>query len=647
MKSKFLVSVLLCSSIWAWDVDMDQLLSLDMEQLQDIKVVTATKNELKIKDVPSNVRVITDKMIKERGYLSLEDALADLPGMQFRNIQGYNNYTFIRGAPSRNNLILVMVDGVVINEINSGGFYGGNQYNLSNVKRIEVMYGPASALYGSNAVSGVINLITYTPNDEKEQGDYVSVLAGSFNTKRVNVRTTHYDVIDSFGYTFSAMYNTTDKTDLGGDAGANNWSTSMENFEENIALEGKILYKDFELGMIFQDKQASATTDTKSVGETYLDSGTFWHIVFANVWAKHKLKLGDDAELNSMLYYRNATVKDDTIYYVIGGTPGSQVGFYRPNSLMGIEERLEYQVFDNLELTTGLVYEEEKIASGISKTFSSSYLLKPEAPSKPAMLNNNLKSLYLQGRYFINEEFTLTAGIRHEDSSYYDTVNTPRSSLVFNKDDTTIKLIYAEAFRSPRPWDYNFGTGNSGLLPEEMKSYELYVGHRLNENIKVDMTYFNNKIDNKLTKDNVNNRWINQGKLLAQGIELSLDYVFKDFKSFFNYTYTDSEDENGFKTDDIAKHTANAGLTYKPNKNYLTYLGVNYVGKRKNPADIEDVDAYTVVNTTLSYNGFKKWKINLFVKNLLDEVYYHPSDRDVSKYRQAERSFFLEGHYKF
>jgi len=66
----------------------------------------------------------------------------------------------MRGAPSQNNLILVLIDGIQINELNSGGFYGGYQYSLQNVKQIEVVYGPSSALYGTNAISGIINIIT-------------------------------------------------------------------------------------------------------------------------------------------------------------------------------------------------------------------------------------------------------------------------------------------------------------------------------------------------------------------------------------------------------------------------------------------------------------------------------------------------------
>ncbi len=170
-------------------VKPEELFELSLEDLMNTEIVTATKKSQKISEVPANVRVITAEEIKEKGYFTLEEALSDLPGFQFRNIVGFNSYVFLRGVPSQNNLILVLVDGIQINELNSGGFYGGGQYNLSNVKQIEVVYGPASALYGTNAISGIINIITNDPKDI--QGGHASVLSGSFETRNVDFRYGH------------------------------------------------------------------------------------------------------------------------------------------------------------------------------------------------------------------------------------------------------------------------------------------------------------------------------------------------------------------------------------------------------------------------------------------------------------------------
>ena len=135
------------------DQDTSRLLELDLEALLDIEVVTASKRKQTTSRVPATVRVITAEQIRARGYLRLDQALAGLPGIQFRDILGINSYVFVRGVPNQNNLALILVDGLEMNELNSGGFYGGGHYNLGNVQRIAVVYGPGSAMYGTNAVS--------------------------------------------------------------------------------------------------------------------------------------------------------------------------------------------------------------------------------------------------------------------------------------------------------------------------------------------------------------------------------------------------------------------------------------------------------------------------------------------------------------
>lgn len=157
----------------------DDVLSMSLTDLMSVKVITASKTQQSINEVPSTVHVITADQIKDRGYFTLEEALSDLPGFQFRNILGFNSYVFLRGAPSQNNLILLMVDGVQINELNSGGFYAGGQFIMSDIDQIEVVYGPASALYGTNAVSGIVNIITKKPVGKT---GHVSILGGNFKT---------------------------------------------------------------------------------------------------------------------------------------------------------------------------------------------------------------------------------------------------------------------------------------------------------------------------------------------------------------------------------------------------------------------------------------------------------------------------------
>lgn len=185
-------------------IRVEYILSMSLEEMLNAEVTSASKIPQKLREVPAIVRVITAGQIKERGYFVLEEALADLPGFNFRNILGFNSYSFMRGAPNQNNLILLLIDGIQVNELNSGGFYGGGQYNLSNVDRIEVVYGPASALYGTNAMSGIINIITIKP--EGKGNRHIGGSVGSFATTNLDFGYDYLNKQKNLCFRVSGMY---------------------------------------------------------------------------------------------------------------------------------------------------------------------------------------------------------------------------------------------------------------------------------------------------------------------------------------------------------------------------------------------------------------------------------------------------------
>lgn len=634
----------MASGALAEDID---ILNIGIEELQNITVSVATKESMELSNVPATVRVVSAKEIGERGYKSLEDILKDLPGFNFRDINGFNSYSFMRGAVSQNNLILLMIDGVAINELNSGGFYGGLQYNLQNIKQVEVLYGPSSTLYGTNAMSGIINIVTLSPKDYASSKGLLSVGAGTHGAKSVFARSGSYDTKTRFGYSAALGYSSTDKMDLGGSAGDYNWRESFENFEKDLSFEGKIVYGDFETGMVFQDKRTSRSTNDRSFEGTKRDFDTLWHITFLNLWAKHEAKLTDKAKLRSKLYYRNATIEDDTVAYIDTlPTPGTQVGYYRPNHLMGIDESLIYSPKKELTLTIGFTGESEKLAREISTTNSASADTKPTSPSAPPMDTNTLFSPYAQLQYELTKGVFATLGIRHDKSSYYDDVTTPRAALVYSNGDFGAKLIYQEAFRAPKPWDYNYGVGNNALSPEKMKSLELALSYKFTPSFFADIAIYRNYIDNKLTQSLTPIKWVNSGALETNGFEASMKYQKESLSLYANYSYTDSFDENGKRSDEIAMHALNAGANYRFSANLRADIRTNYVSDKTNPILIETTNSYKIepywsFATRVSYLDFYGANLHLDVTNIFDKEYYHTSSRSVTRYRQMERGVMI------
>ena len=195
---------------------LEELLALSLLDLLEVKVVSALKVAEKIDLVPATVRIITAEQIRRRGYLTLQDALADLPGVQGRDIIGFNSYLFLRGVPSQNNTILLLVDGVTMNELNSGGFYAGRHFNLTNVERIEVVYGPPSVLHGSNAISGIVNLITRSPLPQAGSEAEVALVAGQDDTTAAHFRYSATSASADLGFAVAGMWSRSDRADLRG-----------------------------------------------------------------------------------------------------------------------------------------------------------------------------------------------------------------------------------------------------------------------------------------------------------------------------------------------------------------------------------------------------------------------------------------------
>ncbi len=635
--------------------DLDTMLNLSLEELANLPVTTPSKKPQKRSETPATVRIITAKDIEERGYFTLEEALSDLPGIQFRNILGFNSYVFMRGAPSQNNLILVMIDGVQMNELNSGGFYGGGQYNLANVERIEVVYGPASALYGTHAVSGVINIITKKPKDI--QGLRISSLLGNHKTQQHDLLYGYYDEKQELGFSLSGMFKKSDKADLRGAKGDYNWSDDMDNFEDDYALDAKAQYKSFTIGLNFQEKQTSRATKEKTTGTPLQDHGIDWHIHFLNAYAKYDYEKHENWSLHSTAYFRDTTVEDDTrpvIRWGLDAAGGYQERWYRPNYLAGLENRFNLEIGKKLSLALGMVYEHEWLSAGYSKSRSHSPFDDAPKPSSPDLLMSNLGSLYAQLEWRIIEPLRMTIGTRYDYSDVYGSVFTPRLGLVFNKDKFTAKLLYTEAYRAPKIWDYQDGLGNSGLESEEMRSVELVLGYSFTEHLRTELSVYRNVLTNCITREESKSgwRWANQGRVNTNGVESTLEYRIGKWKTYLNYTFTDSGDENGARVPEIAPHSANAGVQYAFTEHVRLDLRGQYLGKRKNPHEIgysgkDEIEDAFILHGALSYMDFHGFDFQLAAKNLLDEKYYHPSDTSVSRYRQPQFTIMLKAVKRF
>lgn len=622
--------------------DSSDIFNLSFSQLSKLRITSASKVSQRISEVPATVVVVTSTEIRDRGYFTLEEVLADLPGFQFRGIPGFNTYFFQRGFPNQNNLTLVLVDGVQINELNSGGAYAGGQYNLSNIERIEIVYGPSSVVYGTNAVSGIINIVTKSSQSNSIE---INATAGNFNSFKSDFIYSYINDNKTFAIHASGMVKKSDKSDLAGSEGDNNWTDLIDNYENDYAFDLKLEASDFTFGTNYQYKQASTAVWNKSVGTVFRDYGTSWNIQFVNNYLKYKKKFSENFTLSSTLYNRNATVLSNTVYYVLDT---AQVGYFRPNNLTGIEGVANYSPTDFLSVTGGLTFEIEQLSKSASLSLSSSPSEKPPTPETPEMLHNNLLSIFAEPRADLWGVALVSAGVRFDHSSVYDDVFTPSFGLVVPFLTHRFRASYSESFRAPKPWDYTDGIGNGGLKPEKGDSYEAGLSFSFWDRLRLDVSGYISHIDDAIVKELLGDsfRWNNGGQMHTNGAIVQCSFAAGDWVVGANYTYSESFDVNSIAIPEISKHIFNSSLTYSFNKYMKLNLRGNYVGKRENPKLIaatgsKFVDPYFVLNGAFSIIDYNGINLQLAVKNLFDVEYYHTSNRPPDRYRQAQRTFYL------
>jgi iron complex outermembrane receptor protein len=641
------VIALVSSNVALTQNDSTSYYELSLYELAQLKIISEKQYEQKLINSSSTFRVITKAQIEGNAYFTLEDVLADLPGFQFRNILGLNSYSFLRGLPRQNNAIIILIDGIQINELNSGGFYGGGQYNMANVERIEVLYGPASVKYGSNAISGIINIVTKNPvSSEMFQAN---TTIGTFNTYHADL--SYSSLTKKGGFLLSAMYKSSDKANLTGDNNDNLWGYNMELYETDYAMDFKYLHNNITIGVNYQNRRSSTTTHNPSNGTVHKGFGTLWNLQLMNTWFKHKKPLTDNISLQSVFFYRNATIKPNSVKEV---TDTGQIAYYRPNHLAGLESILEVKVTNKLNFTSGVFAHYELLANGYSNTYSTEYFYKPEQPESPDTKSNVMTGLFMQLNYIFFKYWQFVPAIRYEHSSSYGAVLTPRASLIFYKNKYSSKLIYGRAFRAPKPWDYTDGVGNSGLEPEYFNSFEFSNTLFLSKNLMLDLSVFNNYLSNGIVKVNDSNGnfyWDNSDKATTMGLELGLSIKHEKFNALGNYCFTKSMNSINEPLSEISPHMASLGVNYPFTKFLSASIKSYYTGKRKNPKLIqatgsEYIDEALVINFMLSVTKIKNTTIKFVINNLTNKEYYHPSNLKPDRIRQPQRLYMLKLTYK-
>lgn len=636
-------------------------------------VVTATRTKRKVEDIPAQVDVINSKKIEDFPVSNIDDILRTSANVYVNRSWGIfskNSSVTMRGLTSSART-LVLIDGVPKNKI-AGGLVNWHNINPDNIERIEIIKGPASALYGNNAMGGVINIITKKP--EKRIEGSLKSFYGTYNTlgSSLNISGKEINNDKGFYWDLNAYYRQgdgyifeppefIDETDA---------ETYLKEYGGGTKL-GYMFNKSNSIEIIydyFDEKRGAGR-------QVFVNDGSYESYITNQVKSKYTGKIGK-ADIKAILYFteenfygQKESLNDYNEYKLLDSyTDKTDKGFWTTYSNKLLKKNY---ITIGVEIKMGDVDGEE-----IYRT-------------SPDIINFRSKmdilGFFIQDEInFLNNRFKLIAGLRNDIVRFYDgyqSVTEPTKVTGFSKSfsenfknnhwnaiSPKIALqysinrkskIYASVgtgFKPPKLKDLSqtgkirkgFRLANPDLRPETLTNYELGYSHNFSEKIKINTAVYyslgkdfqymigtGDSIDTGgsslkpvLQSDNV-------ARIGVAGGELSLSYfVSKNISFNANYSYNYSKvieyesseinpdkDLTGRYMVEVSPHLFYAGINYK-NKYFAANFNCNYVDEQW--YDDENTiltDDYFVANLKLSKTIKKHYKIYLDFQNIFDNEF--------------------------
>ncbi|MFC7516265.1 TonB-dependent receptor plug domain-containing protein [Herbaspirillum sp. GCM10030257] len=675
----------------AADIGEEEDLALVYGDKSTISIATGSKQQLR--RAPAVATVITAEDIAAMGATDLDEVLETVPGIHVSNAPNtYSSLYLIRGIySSQNPQTLMLQNGIPMTTLfqgNKGTIWGG--YPVENIARIEIIRGPGSALYGADAYSGVINIITKTAADL--QGTSAGVRAGSFNTRSAWVQ-------------------------HGGKAG-----------DIDVAAYLQVGSTDGQRRIIEADAQsardratgtrASLAPGPVNVGYDALDAHLTlgyekWHL---NVGYKLRDDLGTGAGISSALdpigkekserFNTDLSWTDNHLANGWGG--GATVSYFEyrqripvnlqllppgtrfptgsfPEGMIGHPDTSERQLrlsafatysgFANHSLRFGVGHDDLDLHN--TRTIKN-YIFNPAGVPVPAgpvadysliqpfMLpqRRQVNYLYVQDEWQLARDWALTTGVRHDRYSDSGGTTNPRVALVWDAAlDLTAKLLYGRAFRAPSfSEQYSINNpvqrGNPDLNPETISTLETAFSWQARRDLQLNLSVFRYTMDDiiRATPNRapaLGSTFNNTGGQHGRGMEFEAVWdATRTVRLSGNYAYQRSIDEStGTDAGYAPHHHLYTRADWRFTSGWLASTQLNWVADRKRPAGDPrpPVADYKTVDVSLRTSRARgQWEFAATVRNLFNADIREPSPAPgliPNDLPQAPRALYLQAVY--
>ena len=617
------------------------------EQIREEIVVTADRNTQPLKHTGNSISVISKEQIENRGFDFASEAMRQIPGLSVNQSGPIGSATQIRIRGAEANHTLVLIDGFNANDPAIGSEFNFADLTTFDVDQIEVVRGSQTALYGSDTIGGVINLITSTPDKTGFSGK-AYVAAGNNQSDlyllNLNGKGERHYVLANF-----SKYNTngTNASLMGSEKDGYENQTELLKFGFELTQE---------LTATLQARRSSNRVETDPQDFAFPATETQGLVIDGDDWSETSqrynalalsyknidrpitstLKLGSTR--TSSRFYQN------NVYALANGGARDSIDWLLSNKWSGDSEH---------ELSASFQHEKLKF-----KNRSTSYLA---ANYDEKIRQSGLSVLY---KYSPSTNTHMNLSVRHDQNSRFKDEQSFKLSASHSLNNLNTRFHGSIATGSTNPgfielFGYapsNF-EGNPTLEPEKSLSYDIGLEQSFfNNQALMDLTVFRANLKDEIitifnpstfmsTSDN------DAQKSTRFGIELSAQTYFnQNWQLSASYTYLRSKDGARLTEVRRPKNTGHLSASYQfSNETTKLNVNVSFNGEQQDlefvastPVTRVTLDSYALVNISLNHNFNKRFKGTLRIKNLLNDQY-----SEVFSYRGTGRTVLAGLEYRF
>ena len=595
---------------------------LSLDSLLNTPVSTAAKYDQTVRQVAGSITIVTAEDIRRFGYRTLEEILQSAAGFYFTYNREYG-YIGVRGfgrSNDHNNRILLLLDGHTSNE----GFTGSSQFGAAMVldaeliKRVEIIRGPASALYGTGALFAVVNVITLTGG---EAGVHADVSVGTAGFHQASL--TAVANVGRAAFTISGTWDERAGKDLFfpafNDSSNNNGIARQRDTEDRVGVFGTGTLGAFTVRGRYGHRNKGVPTG--AYGQLFNDPRSVGSDESGFVELQYEKELSDVQHLSIRTFLDNYAVRTEL------ALPGVLESIEGHNRAIGAEARCRCDPMASTRLTMCLEYRNYTTASlkvatpgTVFRAFDSPY---------------SVVSGFAQGDVQLSRSLSLLAGVRYDRNSVTASATTPRVALIWDPlEGTTLKAMYGKAFRAATPLED--GTRLSGatghLLPERMQMAELIWIQRLGRSFALSTSLYEYRVRDMIDQASDSSTplgYVNRDRVKARGAEVTLDArPMPATRGYLSLTLQHAVDGQGSNSGQLLANepVRMLKLGFATDLSPQVSIATEWRGEstRITLAD-RRTSASLVGDVNLQLRPFRTTEVGIRVLNLLNTRYSHPA----------------------